>query len=280
MSWLDRISPQFNVFWHGQTPPGWIEPARRLYDHELVLVTKGTCRVTIEGKLINCPPGFFVIIPPDTLHVSITLSREKLYRYCLHFDWVYRSPGPLHGHCVFHPGSIKRGLVHRPPAFVPGKLFHGRIEQMGEVTGLLTRLCHRWDSGEAADRVSCRALLLEILLLLLGPRKGKKSPDERSARLARAAKELLDGAVSPDASIQSLLETLGYSHGHICRIFKKAYGTRPMHYLNVVRIERAKALLQDPRYNVGQVARLVGFNDPAYFARIFRRQTGVAPRDF
>ncbi len=47
-----------------------------------------------------------------------------------------------------------------------------------------------------------------------------------------------------------------------------------------VRLSRAQALLAETRLDVGQIAARVGYDDAAYFSRIFSRRTGVSPTTF
>lgn len=53
-----------------------------------------------------------------------------------------------------------------------------------------------------------------------------------------------------------------------------------MHYLNALRIEKSKELLTSDSMAVSAVARLVGFPDPLYFSRVFKKYTGVTPQKF
>ena len=51
----------------------------------------------------------------------------------------------------------------------------------------------------------------------------------------------------------------------------------PMHYRNVVRIDKAKLLLADRSLTVDAVAERLGFGDPKYFARVFKDLAGMSP---
>ena len=53
-----------------------------------------------------------------------------------------------------------------------------------------------------------------------------------------------------------------------------------MEYLTQVRVEEAKAMLKNPKYNVMQVAEESGFDDPAYFTRVFKKHEGITPSKF
>lgn len=64
------------------------------------------------------------------------------------------------------------------------------------------------------------------------------------------------------------------------RRFKSATGFRPIEYLQNLRIEKAKELLQTTRRSVEQVAQAVGYRDMTAFRRLFRKETGLSPVDF
>ena len=46
------------------------------------------------------------------------------------------------------------------------------------------------------------------------------------------------------------------------------------------RLAVACTLLRDPRNRISEVAQMCGYNDPAYFAKVFRRTVGSSPREF
>lgn len=68
------------------------------------------------------------------------------------------------------------------------------------------------------------------------------------------------------------------SKDYVRRVFKQKTGCTPNVYLNRLRIEKAKELLDgDNGYNVKQTAAACGFNDQYYFSRMFKKQTGISP---
>lgn len=67
------------------------------------------------------------------------------------------------------------------------------------------------------------------------------------------------------------------SESEFCRCFKKENGVTFLEYLMKLRLERACELLTEPAMQVKSVAFDVGFNDVSYFARAFRRHTGLTP---
>ena len=64
------------------------------------------------------------------------------------------------------------------------------------------------------------------------------------------------------------------------RIFEKCIGQKPLDYLNKLRIDYAKELLQSGFYNIESVAAMCGFRDPKYFSTVFKRVRGISPSEY
>jgi YesN/AraC family two-component response regulator len=70
------------------------------------------------------------------------------------------------------------------------------------------------------------------------------------------------------------------SPSRFCREFKAAFDVTFVEYLANYRMQQAKRLLANPNMPVADVAAAVGFNDPSYFTRVFRKQEGVSPSEY
>ncbi len=69
----------------------------------------------------------------------------------------------------------------------------------------------------------------------------------------------------------------GLSERTFTRRFKTATGYSPVDYIQTMRIEEAKQLLETTSEPTDAVAAQVGYNDPAFFRRVFKRRTGTTP---
>ena len=67
---------------------------------------------------------------------------------------------------------------------------------------------------------------------------------------------------------------------HFSHRFKDTIGVSPMRFLTSLRMERAKELLLTESLSVSEAARLVGYQDPLYFSRVFKKFTGISPGRF
>lgn len=96
----------------------------------------------------------------------------------------------------------------------------------------------------------------------------------------RKATSYLKDTMHRDVSLQTLAEQVGLSPFHFARAFKAAVGVPPHQYQIRLRMMRARELLENTMYSVGEVATQVGYDDASYFSRVFRREHGVSPGQF
>ncbi|WP_213807835.1 AraC family transcriptional regulator [Granulicella sp. dw_53] len=80
-----------------------------------------------------------------------------------------------------------------------------------------------------------------------------------------------------DIRLEELASLSGLSLFHFARSFRESLGQTPHQYIVQMRVERAKALLSRPEWNIEQIANAVGLASAGRFAKVFRAATGVTP---
>jgi len=96
----------------------------------------------------------------------------------------------------------------------------------------------------------------------------------------RKAQEWLFRNFTEPVRIESLAARAGMSPRTLARRFKRATGETPVSYLHRLRINAARHLLENEHEPVQQICRAVGYDDLAYFRRLFRRYTGASPQQY
>lgn len=81
-------------------------------------------------------------------------------------------------------------------------------------------------------------------------------------------------------SIQEYAESRNMSVCYFQRNFKQIVKHTPMQYLLIIRVNNAASLLETTDYSMAEIAAIVGYEDPLYFSRLFRKIKGVSPRDY
>jgi AraC family transcriptional regulator, arabinose operon regulatory protein len=85
------------------------------------------------------------------------------------------------------------------------------------------------------------------------------------------------------ASELSLTELAQFTQLSVSRFtlaFRRVTGCSPMEYFNRLRIQRACALLQTTSKSVQEIGQMVGYNDPYYFSRAFKKIIGASPNEY
>lgn len=96
----------------------------------------------------------------------------------------------------------------------------------------------------------------------------------------KEAQEFIESNVATRISVENLALKFAIGTRHFVRRFKKATNNTPLEYIQRVRIEAAKKLLETSEKNVTEVMYEVGYNDVKAFRTIFKKITGMSPIDY
>lgn len=83
-----------------------------------------------------------------------------------------------------------------------------------------------------------------------------------------------------EINIEAYAASRGMSVSWFIRNFKQYAHTTPMQYLVERRMANAQVLLETTNYNVTEIGAIVGYDNPLYFSRIFKKQKGVSPTEY
>jgi AraC-like DNA-binding protein len=96
----------------------------------------------------------------------------------------------------------------------------------------------------------------------------------------KKAIELMHSDCSKSWSLDELAKKVGLSRAGFALKFKKILGDTPLHYLTTLRIQKAMDLLTSTDRNIESIALDVGYQDAFSFSKVFKKMTGLPPRDF
>jgi len=132
--------------------------------------------------------------------------------------------------------------------------------------------------GASKERAAAVQKLLSLAADELGRRAASliSRPRPGSAAVRKALDHIHAHSDKP-IPMQELTAVAGVSRQHLAKIWKKQVGVPLNGYLNTIRIERAKALLESGNRKVIDVAMECGFGSLSQFNRAFLRTTGVSP---
>lgn len=97
--------------------------------------------------------------------------------------------------------------------------------------------------------------------------------------LQKIRKIIDDKLGDTDLDIPYLCKVTGLSTTQLFRKMKALTGEAPISFIRKVRLHKAKSLLETTELNIAEIAYDLGFSDPNYFSRAFRKEFGCSPRD-
>jgi Response regulator containing CheY-like receiver domain and AraC-type DNA-binding domain len=184
---------------------------------------------------------------------------------------------------IFHPLA-----TNRKDGFKYGRYMSLQLILLSERVLLdLNLLTKEWNEKE--DEVLDRLLKLETMAELIRLVTSYLSDvcawveEKRSGRVSHVIEAIQQFVGDHYAENLTLAEISGHvylSQTYVSLLFKQETGETIYDYLIKVRIEKAKQLLCDPRMKFYEICEAVGYTDPSYFSKLFKRMTGLTPSTY
>jgi AraC-like DNA-binding protein len=94
------------------------------------------------------------------------------------------------------------------------------------------------------------------------------------------AVEIMKSKVNTKMSVTEIANKVDLSYSYFCMLFKKTFGTSPIDYFIGLKIEKACELLLIDERKIKDVSGELGYDDPYYFSRVFKKVVGISPEKF
>ncbi|MBQ8596970.1 MAG: response regulator [Lachnospiraceae bacterium] len=103
---------------------------------------------------------------------------------------------------------------------------------------------------------------------------------EKSGSIIETAKDYINHNYHKDISLDEVSRVVNISPYYFSKIFKEDTNENFIEYLTGVRINKAKELLDTTEYSMKEICSMVGYSDPNYFSRSFKKNVGVTPTEY
>jgi AraC-like DNA-binding protein/mannose-6-phosphate isomerase-like protein (cupin superfamily) len=214
---------------------------------ELIFFLEGKANIDAGDESVDVLGFDVVIYPPGLEHAEHLDLRHRQEIICL---WADTGPTRRFDHAI--KLMDERGTLRA-------------LFEMAYAEFTANRPC-------SADLISCylQAIFLQV-------RQHFSEPSREASTLVERCLGYIHEHYARDFDIDELASQVAVSPSYLFRLFKRKMQVTPMHYRNIVRVDKAKLLLADQALTVDAVAERVGFEDPKYFARVFRDLVGTSP---
>ena len=232
-----------------ETNPASMNAPHALPSHRVVLVTRGKGRLQLDTLFVPAEAGMLIFCFREE---RFSLEPESACEY------MYISFSGSRGEELFRRFDIRKN----------NRIFSGFDGLIPLWQESLARA-----SGENVD-LAAESMLLYSLSRLSGASGPKNDAVSKIVEISEEA------FTDPQLSIASIAEELGYNAKYLSHVFREKMGVLYSEYLRSLRLKHAVLLMDHGIDSVKNVALLSGFNDPLYFSTVFRKSTGVSPKEY
>lgn len=245
---------------------------------EFVYVLSGRAEHSFENKTVIVAEGDFFLINLGSAHEYRRLKDERDFSV-INFLFLPQ----------FIDESLRAARSFRE--IVDNYLIRYGYNPLGESptqrifhddNGTVRRLaeCALIEYSERKDGYAdiLRSLLLSLMIHLVRGEASHAMPGTDAT--IRQIKEYVSEHYMYPLRLSELCKKLGFSLSYISSLFREKTGLTFRQYLLRVRMEKACFFLRSSDMTVGRIAAAVGYADPAFFHKIFRRQTGCTPEQY
>ncbi|MFD0714602.1 AraC family transcriptional regulator [Paenibacillus sp. GCM10027626] len=256
---------------------GVLTPLHQHPVFHLMYITSGLGTFTVNECTSEAAPGLLYIISPNERHqfcgnesnpltnVECTfLLRDELGEPAVvnFFNWIEAKRGR----------SVPRA-VRTEPLLVPAHLRPFLMEGFQR----LLDPAGRYVTGEHLA-LMVADLMLRVEETVWQCIQGQEDDDsaggaEEVARL----KQYMKTHIGDNIKLEDLAQLVHWTPNYLCRVFKMHTSEAPIAYLQRLRMTEAEKLLLYTDFPVFTISQMLGYEDPSYFARLFRRSYGRAP---
>ncbi len=221
-------------------------------------ILDGECSIRIDNAEYIARKNQLFLLPYNSVQTYHHISENYITKY-----WF---------HCTFTCHDKDLFEIITLPHFIT-------VKDPGYVTELFKKIVSFNDNDSIQAKLYQKAAILELLAYYFentSQTKDKLFKDEKISTII----SYIENNIQNDITVNMLSSLVHFHPNYIISFFKDAIGIPPMEYINSMRIEMSKKLLQDPEIPIKEVTARVGFKAPYYFSRIFKQKVGLSPSDY
>lgn len=240
--------------------PTW-RPRGRL-DFQLLYIAAGKAHFHIDGEEKVVTAGHMVLYRPKEPQKYEYYGKEQTEVYWVHFTGsnvtnILRSYGLTKEMKVFYCGSDLEYKNH----------FRSMIQEL--------QMCK--DDYPEMLEIHLRQIFIRLHRYFNSIAKVENSQiaEDIDKAMLYFAEHYNEEICIEDYAREHLMSTSWF-----IRNFKQYTGSTPMQYILSKRIHNAETLLENEHYNITEISNIVGYDNPLYFSRIFKKVKGISPTEY
>ena len=153
------------------------------------------------------------------------------------------------------------------------------FENMPQLKNLFLKIYNIWQGKKEGYYAECMQLLYEIIKIIKKTNSSYISRKQKAC-LTPAMDYIAENYKNFEFDYNELCSKTGLCYSYFKKLFVSNFGMSPVKYITNLKIEFAKELLITEKYSVGEIANMCGFENIYYFSTVFKKHTGVSPKNY
>lgn len=242
-------------------------------DHRLFVMESGEARILAGGREYTLRAADLLFVRAGVPYRYLSFA-EPFSLYTFNFDMTRH-------HAANDTPIPPDNAEHASRARIEGE--EAKVEELGDV--LFATAAEAPAAAALIEREYRHASLyyearcghLVADLLVLAARSAMRTDMPKAVRLVGEVTRHIRAHYAEECDNESISRLFSYHPNYINRLMVEHTGMSLHQYVNRTRVGEALALLESGVYCVSEIARLVGFSDPAHFSKTFRKCIGCSP---
>lgn len=232
----------------------------------LIYCIKGSGWYSVGGQRYDVSDGQYFVLPPGIPHAYASNSDNPWTIYWIHFTGRQAS--------VFASGMS-----------TPQAVQSGGTSRIACRNDMFEELFKTLSDGYAVDNLRyASSLLYGFLASFRFMSRFSHSNVQRSEGdtddIVSAAVRYMNENIERSLTVAEIAAFAGYSVSRFSAVFKGKTGHSVLGYFNMLKVQRGCQLLETTDMKINQICSKVGIDDSYYFSRLFRKCTGIPPKEY
>ena len=222
-------------------------------EHILIYNLDGKGWIKIGNKEHEILPNHFFVIPANTAHTYYADKKEPWNIYWIHFTG--------------EKSHLFSRIIGQTKEITPSPISRNK-ERIDLFVEIIVNLSLGYSRENLEYANLCLWHLMASFTYINQYRQIKK---ETEHDVTSQPINFMKENINKPLKLSEISNAIGYSHSHFSKLFSEKTGHAPMEYFNHLKMQEACKWLDTTKLSISEVANNLGYNDPFYFSRTFKR---------
>ena len=243
---------------------------------EMVYVDSGEIEVSANKKRHTLRQGNVIFHKPNEFHTLKTGCHSHANVFVISFVCSSEAMKFFKGKTMLLPGKLRKYI---------SVILEEFKETFKEMDYGAVKLETKENPPIGSQQI-IRINLEQLLIMLIRQEQEKRdirifpSKESMENHLVSYIMQEIEKRLYEKISVEELCAQLNYSRAYLSKIFKMHSGYTISEYITKMKIQEAKRLIREGKYNFTQISDKLAFDNPHYFSAVFKRVTNMTPGSY